>query len=343
MITSRWMVGAVWIAAVLSAPMVQSAPQDPAGSPASFEAFLDAVRTEALTRGISAATLDATLTGLTPEPVVVTRDRTQPEQVQSLDAYLAQRLTRRTVTTARDMAGRYRLLLGDVESRYGVSRAVMVSIWSLESNFGRFTGSYSTIRALATLAFDNRRPLFRDELFAALTMVDRGLVTPDLMKGSWAGAMGQPQFMPSSFLNHAVDFDADGRINIWSSHADVFGSMANYLRHAGWRAGERWGREVTVTRAALTAIDRAVPMRSAGCRAIRATTTPRPLDEWRALGVTLTDGRALPTADLDASLVRGDRRHFLVYRNYEALLDYNCSHSYAIAAGLLSDMVATPR
>jgi membrane-bound lytic murein transglycosylase B len=156
---SRWSVGAVVIAALLSAPLLRSAAQDATGSETGFEAFLAAVRTEALARGISAATLDATLTGLTPEPVVVTRDRTQPEQVQSLDAYLAQRLTRRTVTTARDMAGRHRALLGEVESRFGVSRGVMVSIWGLESNFGRFTGSYSTIRALATLAFDNRRPL----------------------------------------------------------------------------------------------------------------------------------------------------------------------------------------
>ncbi len=309
-------------------------------APRTFDAFLMEIRAEALTRGIAAATLDATLTGLAAESIVVTRDRTQPEQVQSLDSYLGQRLSRQTIATARAMAARHAALLSRVESNYGVPRALMVSIWGLESNFGRFTGTYPTIRALATLAYDNRRALFRAELFAALTMVDRGLVSVEQMKGSWAGAMGQPQFMPSSFLAHAVDLDADGHIDIWTSVEDVFGSMANYLRNQGWQRGERWGREVSLTRAALSTVDREVSMRTAGCRAVRAMTEPQPLETWRSLGVTLLNGTPLPSAPMEASLVRGARRHFLVYRNYEAILDYNCSHSYAIAASLLSDQVA---
>jgi membrane-bound lytic murein transglycosylase B len=314
--------------------------QEAGPAPQTFEAFLGEVRTEALAKGIKAETLDAVLTGLSPEPVVVTRDRTQPEQTQSLDAYLAQRLSRSTVTRARTTADRHRTVLASVESRYGVPRAVMVAIWGLESNFGRFTGTYSTVRALATLAYDNRRPLFRTELLAALTMIDRGLVSASDMKGSWAGAMGQPQFMPSSFLSSAVDFDTDGRIDIWTSTDDVLGSMANYLKNAGWRTGERWGREVVVTKAALTAIDRQVPMRSTGCRAERSMTEPQTLEQWTALGVTLPRGVALPSSPATrASLVRGTERHFLAYANYEALLAYNCAHSYAIAAGLLSDAV----
>jgi membrane-bound lytic murein transglycosylase B len=174
-------------------------------------------------------------------------------------------------------------------------------------------------------------------------MVDRGLVSPEDMKGSWAGAMGQPQFMPSSFLRHAVDFDHDGRIDIWTSPADVFGSMASYLKDAGWTPGERWGREVAVSRRAMTAVERSVPMRRSGCRATREMTEARPLGDWSALGVTLPGGGHLPVSDMRASLVKGARRHFLVYRNYDALLDNNCSHAYAIAAGLLSDTLAGAR
>jgi membrane-bound lytic murein transglycosylase B len=312
--------------------------QDPAQPAPSFEAFLGGIRTEALAAGISVATVDLALSGLTPEPVVVSRDRTQPEIVQSLDGYLRQRLTARTRTTASEMRRRHARVLAEVEKAYGVPDAVMTSIWGLESNFGRFTGSYSTIRALATLAFDNRRALFRSELLAALRMIDSG-VPIERMKGSWAGAMGQPQFMPSSFLRHAVDFDADGSVDIWSSLADVFGSMGNYLKNAGWVSGERWGREVAVSREVAAVIDREVPMRAEGCRAIRLMTEERPLSEWSRLGVTLPGGGTLPRADMGASLVRGERRHFLVYRNYFALLDYNCSHSYALAVGLLADSV----
>lgn len=336
----RHVLVAVLLASVLSLVVVArpSASQDVAAPRPSFEEFLADVRMEALAAGISEATLDRAFTGLTPEPVVVSRDRNQPEIVQSLDAYLRQRLTARTRTTAREMRDRHARLLADVEKAYGVSSEVMTAIWGLESNFGRFTGTYSTIRALTTLAFDARRPLFRSELIAALRMIDGG-VPIDRMRGSWAGAMGQPQFMPSSFLRHAVDFDADGEVDIWTSLPDVFGSMGNYLKNAGWVSGERWGREVAVTPAVVAAIDREVPMRAEGCRAVRAMTEERPLAEWSRIGVTLAGGAALPRADMGASLVRGDQRYFLVYRNYFALLDYNCSHSYALAVGLLADGV----
>ncbi len=215
-----------------------------AQTPPTFEEFLASVRTEALARGISQATLDRALANLQVEPVVVARDRAQPEAVQSLDAYLAQRLSARTINTAREMHTRHGALLARIEAAYGVPGPVMVAIWGLESNFGKFTGTYPTISSLATLAYDGRRPLFRTELLHALAIVDQRQLAPDDLKGSWAGAMGQPQFMPSSFLKHAVDFDGDQQVDIWTSEADVFGSMANYLKAAGWREGERWGREV---------------------------------------------------------------------------------------------------
>jgi membrane-bound lytic murein transglycosylase B len=332
---TRRVAGLVLVGASLGVLHAKQAPEPP-----TFESFLDDVRAEATARGISEATLTAALTGLTPQPVVVSRDRAQPELVQSLDSYAARRTGPQTTAIGRRALARYRVLLSRVEAAYGVPPAILVAVWGLESNFGRFTGTYPTVRALATLAYDGRRPLFRRELIDALAILDKGDVPPERLRGSWAGAMGQPQFMPSSYLAHAVDFDDDDRVDIWTSTPDVFASMANYLARSGWTSDLRWGREVRVPPAAMASIERTVPMRRGGCRAVRELTEPRPLAAWTALGVTLAGGAALPRADVEASLVRGERRHFLVYRNYEALLDYNCSNSYAVSVGLLADTIA---
>jgi membrane-bound lytic murein transglycosylase B len=304
-----------------------------------FDEWLAALRIEALERGLRPEVVDRALaTVKAPEPVVVSRDRAQPEAVQTLDSYLSQRLTARTIRTARQEAERHTALLARIEAAYGLPGPMLVAVWGLESNFGRFTGTYDTVPALATLAYDPRRSLlFRNELLEALTILDRGRVPLEDLKGSWAGAMGQPQFMPSSYLKHAVDFDADGRTDIWRSVPDVLGSIANYLKAAGWVEGERWGREVRLSAAVMDAVDRQVPMRATGCVALRAMTVDRPLADWHALGVRLPGGGALPRADMTASLVRGRARHFLVYRNYLSLLDYNCSNAYAVSVGLLSD------
>jgi membrane-bound lytic murein transglycosylase B len=313
--------------------------QEPPPQP-SFDEWLAGVKAEARTKGIADATLERAFANVTPDPVILARDRMQPEQTQSLDDYVAARLSARTLTNARTKATEYRTLLRKVQTAYGIPAPVMVAIWGLESNFGQFTGSRPVVTALATLAYDSRRPaLFRAELLHALTILDRGIVEPDKFLGSWAGAIGQPQFMPSSFLSHAIDFDQDGRIDIWTEPADVMGSMANYLKKAGWTEGERWGREVRVTQTVLDAIERDVPLRTTGCRARREMTEARPLAEWQRLGVRLTSGARLPRADMSASLVRGKARHFLVYRNYDAIIDYNCSNAYAISVGLLSDRV----
>ena len=333
------LVTVLWTATAPAIVARQSADGQDAPTRPPFDAWLADLRAEALAEGISAATVDAAFATIeAPEPVVVARDRAQPERVQTLDGYLTQRLTARTVRTARDFAGRHARLLERVEARYGLPGPVVVAVWGLESNFGRFTGTYQTVGALATLAYDPRRSgLFRREFLSALRILDQGAIGLDEMKGSWAGAMGQPQFMPSSYLRHAVDFDEDGRADIWQSEADVFASIANYLGAAGWVDGERWGREVQVSRDVMTRIERGVPMRADGCGAIREMTEGRPLADWQTLGVRLAGGAALPTADMTASLVRGQNRNFLVYRNYLALLDYNCSNSYALSVGLLSD------
>jgi membrane-bound lytic murein transglycosylase B len=198
-----------------------------------------------------------------------------------------------------------------------------------------------TVPALATLAWDPRRSaLFRRELFSALEILDQGHIDLAHMRGSWAGAMGQPQFMPSSYLKFAEDFDGDGRRDIWASHADVFASVANYLRGRGWKNGERWGREVHVAPGALERISAEVPARETGCLARRNMTVARPLEEWQGLGVRLPDGGDLPSAAFEASLVSGASRRFLVYQNYDVLLEYNCAHPYAVSVALLGDRIA---
>ncbi len=239
------------------------------------------------------------------------------------------------------MASKHRAELQRASSAYGVPRSIITAIWGLESNFGRFQGVRPTVATLATLAYDGRRAaLFRDELFAALRIIDSGDVAPEAMKGSWAGAMGQAQFMPSSYLKWAADGDGDGRRDIWTSLPDVFASVARYLQEHGWTSGQRWGREVRMSDNAAARIAAAVPMRLSGpCQAVRDMTEPRPLAEWRALGVTQRSGALLPAADIPASLVRIDTHRFLVYANYEALLAYNCAHTYALSIGILADRI----
>jgi len=310
-------------------------------APVSFEEWLAALRAEAIARGIGPRTVDEALGSIEPVPVVVERDRTQAELTLTLDQYLKRRLPARVVRTAREEATHHRALLRRVAGQYGVPGSVVVAIWGLESNFGRFPGVRPTIASLATLAYDGRRQtLFRDEIFSALRILDSGEVEPAALKGSWAGAMGQTQFMPSSYLAFAVDADGNGRRDIWTSLPDIFGSIANYLKEHGWVQGLRWGREVRMTDKTAARVAAAVPLRLSGsCQAARDMSEPRPLSAWRALGLTLKGGAALPASEVPASLVRVDTRRFLVYANYESLLAYNCAHTYALSVASLSDRI----
>jgi membrane-bound lytic murein transglycosylase B len=325
------------VAAVVFNAGLASSGQEP--RPA-FDAWLADVRAEAVARGIREEVVAQAFEGIKePLPVVLERDRTQAETVLPLETYLARRLTNRVVRTGRQMTAQHRRLLARVSATYGVPGAVVVAIWGNESNFGRFSGVRPTIASLATLAWDPRRStLFRSELFHALDIVNRGDIELAKLRGSWAGAMGQPQFMPSSYLRFAEDFDGDGRRNIWDSPPDIFASVANYLRGHGWVAGRRWGREVRFATDAARQAAAEVPRREAtSCRAAREMSARMPLERWNELGVRSLDGRPLPAASLDASLVSGATRHFLVYDNYDALLDYNCAHAYALHVALLSD------
>ena len=294
--------------------------------------WLDALRAEALQRGIGAETLDAALRDIKPIPRVVELDRRQPEGRMTFAEYLKIVAPPSRVQRGRRLLVQHKALLDEVSATYGVPASVIVALWGVESDYGRRTGGFSVIGALATLAYDGRRgAYFRRELLDALQILNEGHITPALMTGSWAGAMGQSQFMPSSFLSRAVDHDGDGRRDIWTTYADVFASAANYLKRAGWRQGQRWGRRITLPADFDTALIDLNVAKSLGA--------------WQALGVRDAKGQALPKVSLDASLVAPDGPDgptFLVYHNFRVLLTWNRSTYFGTAVGLLSDQIGAP-
>ena len=293
-----------------------------------FVAWLKDFRGEALGAGISAETLAIALDGLR-EPVaeVIQRDRRQPEVNWSLTDYVAAVVSEERIETGRRMMKRYPTWLGRVEKRYGVPRRFLMALWGIESRYGEHTGNFPVIASLATLAHEGRRgAFFRGELFDALRIIDEGHIPFSEMNGSWAGAMGQCQFMPSSFRRFAVDADGDGRTDIWSSVPDVFASAANYLIRAGWKKGETWGRPVTL------------PPRFD--LSLAGLENRLPLSQWRSLGVKKGDGRTLPRSGIAASLLLPDGPGgpaFLVYHNFRVLLAWNRSNAFAVAVGTLAD------
>jgi membrane-bound lytic murein transglycosylase B len=303
-----------------------------------FSEFLSKLKEQAIAAGVSAATVERALGGVEPLEVVVERDRSQAEVVLTIDQYIQRRLTRNFIRTATERAKQHRSEVATIGKKYGVSSGVIIAIWGMESNFGRFTGTRPVIPALATLAWEGRRrAFFTSELMNALQILDKGYIELDQMKGSWAGAMGQTQFMPSSYLAHAQDYDGDGRRDIWKTLPDVFASIANYMVAYGWNDEQTWGREVKVPPGGATKLAATVGFRQSGCRAARELTVPVPLAKWQSLGVRTVAGQALPKVDRSASLLRAGAKSYLVYSNYDSLLGYNCAHAYALAVGLLSD------
>jgi len=316
----------------------QNLPQEAPPAPPPFSDWLLALRQEARDRGFSDTLLDQTLDGIEPLEHVVQSDRSQAELNPGFRRYLSTRLTPTMIRRGKEKATENRTVLGQVERKFDVQGRVLLAIWGMETRYGRVTGNVPIFQALATLAWEPRRAtFFRGELFNALTMVQRGHIDAPSMTGSWAGAMGQTQFMPSSYLTYAVDFDGDGRRDIWKSTSDALASIANYLKGFGWNGDETWGREVKVTTAVRSEIARTIPKRPEGCYAVRNMTERRPLEEWQQLGVRLTNGSALPRAKIPAGFVDVGERTFLVYPNYDAILAYNCAHYYALTVALLSD------
>jgi membrane-bound lytic murein transglycosylase B len=296
-------------------------------TPASFQAFLVSMRAEARHAGIADATLDRAFAGLAPNQGVIDRDRHQPEFTMTWARYRALVISDQRIANGRTAFQQHRALLARIEDRYGVSPGVIMGIWGLESSFGVELGSFHVVEALATLAWEGRRAaFFRGELLAALRILNHGDVSPARMTGSYAGAMGQPQFMPSAYLRYAVDFEGNGRRDIWTSTPDTLASIANYLADSGWRPGGSWGHPVTLPAGFVTADS------GRGNR--------QPVGAWIRRGVGSADGRALAPAETQAALILPDGPSgdaFLAYGNFAAIRRYNPSDYYAIAVGLIGD------
>ena len=293
----------------------------------SFDEWLQDLRAEALSLGISESTLLALNDLEAPLERVLQLDNSQPEFVQTFTRYLSLRITANQISRGQSLIRQHAGLLEEVRQRYGVQPHYLVAFWAVESNYGRSTGGFSVLQALATLAYDPRRSVFfRRELLTALQIIDDGHIVAENMSGSWAGAMGQLQFLPSVFYEYGIDGDNDGRVDIWNSLPDIFHSAANFLNNLGWRGDERWGREV------LLPGDFDYSM--AGTR------TRKPLQEWQDLGITLVDGSPIPVANMNASVVipaGAAGPAFLGFQNFRATMGYNPSTFYALTVGHLAD------
>ncbi|MFQ5619540.1 MAG: lytic transglycosylase domain-containing protein [Rhodospirillales bacterium] len=299
-----------------------------AGTP-SFAQWVDGLRQEAAQRGIHSATLDAALNGLEPIARVVELDRKQPEFTLTFRQYMDRVVPRARVEKGRQRLRENRALLEEIGRKYGVQPRFLVAFWGIETDFGQVTGGFRVIPALATLAYDGRRSAyFRGELLNALEILDQGHIALPDMVGSWAGAMGQSQFMPSSFVTFAVDYDGDGRKDIWNTKADVFASAANYLSRVGWKGDQTWGRPVRLPKGFDT-----------GLASLKIR---KRLSEWQRLGVRRADGGDLPKRDLMASVVLADGPGgpaYVVYDNYHAILKWNRSTFFALAVGSLAEQI----
>lgn len=333
-------------AQVLAPPPI-AATDDPRA--AGFAPWLESFRARLRATGVSEGTLAAALDGLDFSLRVVELDRAQPGDSGGaparFDSYLARRLDAVRIAGGRRMQQQAGPQLAAAEARFGVPGAIVLGIWGMESSYGAVTGDFDVPRALATLAYDGRRAaLFTRELEAAVRIVDKGLASRGQLRGSWAGAMGQPQFLPSSYLSYAADGDGDGRIDIWSNEADVAASIGSYLAKHGWQRGEPWGFRVELP----AGFDRERvrnPVRPTSCvRPLEKHSRWIPVREWRSLGLVPAPGRSWPADDALATLVEPDgpgAPAYLTFRNYRALLEYNCSNFYALSVALLADELAS--
>jgi membrane-bound lytic murein transglycosylase B len=295
-----------------------------------FSTWLEELRQEARSKGISNTTISEALDGLEPIPRVIELDRRQPEFTQTFWRYLDARVSEKRIARGKVLLNTHKELLKSIEMRYGVQPRFLVAFWGLETNFGDYLGSFPVIGSLATLAHDPRRSdFFRSELLAALSIIDGGHIHAANMLGSWAGAMGQPQFMPSTFVRFAVDGDGDGRKDIWHTLPDVFSSAANFLSESGWQGDRTWGREVKIP--AGFDLD------------LTGKDVQKSLAAWQALGVRRITGADLPRVDIKGSIILPaghDGPAFMAYSNFRTILRWNRSDFYAIAVGHLADRIA---
>ncbi|MFU9136064.1 lytic murein transglycosylase [Erwinia tasmaniensis] len=300
--------------------------------PAQFPAYAAQLKAQARQQGIDDTTLNTAFAGVHFVDHAISADRNQPENKLTLSDYLERVLTTAKIEQARDSLRQYQAQLAPVSQRSGVEPQYIVALWALESHFGTIQGREEVISALSTLAFEGRREaFFTRELMAALQIIQQQHIAPAELQGSWAGAMGQNQFMPSSFLRYGADGDGDGRIDIWHNTADVFASTANYLSKEGWKAGERWGQ------AAILPADFVPEM--AGTKANQAKT----VGEWQKLGVRLTSEADRPDPQQKAWIIIPEdspASAFMVYDNFRTLLRWNRSWYFAISVGMMADAMS---
>lgn len=312
---------------VLITPVAAGAGPSPDPRAAEFRLWLNQVRADAIVQGISITTLDRLLPGIKIVPRVQELDSKQPEFTLSLAEYLGKVIDDKRINRGDRRIRKNRKVLRAIADKYQVPVPYIVALWGIETNYGHLTGGFQVVDALATLAFDGRRKdFFRGQLLDALRILDQGHITVSKMSGSWAGAMGQCQFMPSSFLSYSVDEDGDGRRDIWNSRRDVWASIANYLHTEGWDPAVGWGQEVIVPEDLNPELQGLEQMRS--------------LAEWSHLGVTPKSGAELGSPQTMASLLQPDgegQRAYLVYRNFHVLMHWNRSHKFGLSVGHLAD------
>jgi len=293
---------------------------------ADFSSCLSELRSAAGAQGVSGSTFDRTMSGVTPDPKVIESMNSQPEFKTPIWDYLATLVDEQKVAEGRQMMSRHAQALASAEQRFGVDRYTIAAVWGVESDFGNIAGRWSLPQALSTLACtpNRRQAYFRGELIAALKIVDRGDIAPSKLRGSWAGAFGQTQFMPSTYLRLAVDGDGDGRRDLVDSTADALHSTANYLAKSGWVTGAGWGYEVRLP---------------AGYSGPSGRTRKVGLGEWSSLGIRKIDGSPLSGSGAAGLLLPAGSNGpaFLVFKNYDAAYAYNGADSYALAISLLSD------
>ena len=308
--------------------------------------WLENIKKEAIKAGISEDTVIKELKNVKPQEKIILRDRCQPESTITLNEYLYYRVTKSRIISGKKILKKYENVLKEIGNHFSIQPRFLVAILGMESYYGKNQGSINTIEAVTTLAFDRRRSSFyKKQLLAALKIIDDDLVPNGILKGSWGGAVGMTQMIPTTFLESAYDWDGNG-IDIWNSYPDAFASIANYLTKLDknpWDVNSTWGRQV-LPPSNLFSIQESLKQKNPkGCGAVKSRSISKTLNEWSKLGFTDIDGHQLPNRnDLESRLVMPDGIDgdiFIVYPNYKNILYYNCSSYYAISIGLLSDKI----
>ncbi|ASM52309.1 membrane-bound lytic murein transglycosylase B [Pseudoalteromonas espejiana DSM 9414] len=314
---------------------------------AEFQTYLGDLKQEAIAKGYDSKLIDDAFATASYKEKVVSADKNQPEVKETLETYLPKRVPQWKIDRARKLYAQNKDVLEQVAKEFGVQARFIVALWGLESNFGTIQGGHNVISSLVTLAFDGRREaLYKRQLWAALDILKSGHITLDKFKGSWAGAMGQTQFMPTSFNAYAVDYNNDGRKDIWTTKEDAFASIANYLKQEGWNDSLTWGRQVKLPDNfdSQYVLKRGTKTRKQWLE--YWNNSERSLADWQALGVRKADGSDLPNVDVQAALVMPDDingRMYLAYDNYKVFMHWNRSYYFATSVGYLSDRIGYPK